>query len=181
MTDCIDASRPRESMTARTMRRLQAKLSELVGLPPAEFAPTKKLETLISRQERRRVWTELAAVGYPLPALGLSAPVFWIASIFVLGPLLVLVFLVKTWAVVLSLPELALLVHKITRRLAIHPPMNLTVYEAALGLTPFRREDYDAGLWPAEDVAEKVRFVISISTGRAFDSIRAEDRIVDLC
>jgi hypothetical protein len=170
---------PLESMTTRTLRRLQAKLGESVGLPPAEFGPTKKIETMIPPKERRRVWTELAEAGYPLPSSGLSV-LFLIASFVALIPLSVLAFVSKAWAFFFFLPELSLLVRKIARWLAAHLPKGLTVYEAALGLTPFRREDYELGLWPPEEIGDKVRLVISNSVGVPFDSIRGETRLADL-
>ena len=181
MNDQPDIAFRPESMTRRTLCRLQAKLSETIALSPADIAPTKQLETLILPKERSRVWRELADAGLRLPSLKLSPPVFWTLTVFVLTPLLLLAFVLKTWAIFFSLPELSLLLHKLTRRFAIHPPKHLTVYEAALSLTPFRHEDYKAGLWPAEDIADKVRLVIAVSTGAPFDSLCGKTRIAELC
>ena len=60
----------------------------------------------------------------------------------------------------------------LTRPLAVKPPIACeTVHEAVLRLTPFRREDYQAGLRPREELAAKVRLIISEATGVPFAEI----------
>jgi hypothetical protein len=71
-----------------------------------------------------------------------------------------------------------------TRRFAIHPPLSLlsqTVRELALSITHFTRQDYDAGLWPSQDIHDKVRAIIAESTGVPLSSVKADTKWTDLC
>ena len=65
--------------------------------------------------------------------------------------------------------------------MAIYPPIGCqTLQEAALQLTPFRKEDYQAGLWPHEDIAGKVRLVICEAIGMPFEAVKEESRLSEL-
>jgi hypothetical protein len=169
-----------DSMIDRTLYGLRARLSEVLAVPAAAITPDQHLDALVPREERRRVWQEMAEAGYELPPLELSGLVFWLTAVFVVFPLLLVGVILKTWAVVFSLPELGLLARRITRPLAIDTPTGLTVYEVAVALTPFARVDYKAGLWPAKAIADKVRLIIAAGAGVPFDEVRPDTRLADL-
>lgn len=180
MTMERDSLPAHDSMTRRTLRRLQERLGEALALSSATIETTTPLHAVVPVEKRRQVWKEMAEADCRLPSLQVSGAVFWTMTLFVLIPLSLAALIVKSGAVFLSLPELALLFRKLSRRFAVHPRKHLTLYEAAVELTPFNLEDYQAGLWPAEEVANKVRLIIADSTGTAFESIRPETRIADL-
>ena len=77
---------------------------------------------------------------------------------------------------------LGLLARKVTRPLTIHPPIGCeTMQEAALHLTPFRHEDYKAGLWPREDIAARVRWILARELHIPFEAITEKTSLADLC
>jgi len=112
--------------------------------------------------------------------LTLSGRKFLAVAVLVVAPLALLGYFLGWWHL-LSLPELGLLARKIVGPMAICPPIGCeTLQEAALQLTPFRQEDYQAGLWPHEDIVGKVRLIISKNIGMPFEAIREEGRFSDL-
>src|SRR5262249_27100351 len=136
--------------------------------------------SLIPLSKRRHIWHQLRQAGYDLPGLALSDGLL-AALLIVLGPLAFLGILLKGWLMLLSLPELGMLVYKLTRPFAIHARIGCeTVHEAVLQLTPFERTDYLAGLWSSEDIAAKVRLEIAEALNVPFASITNETRLCDL-
>jgi len=99
----------------------------------------------------------------------------------VLVPVIMLACILRNWSILLSLAELSVLARRVTRPWAVQPPVACeTVREATLHLTPFTREDYQAGLWPREEVAAKVRWIVSRAVGVPFESVTDETQFLDL-
>jgi hypothetical protein len=157
---------------------LRARLLEVLPARPEEVSPTQRHDQLIPRLDRRRVWQELREAGFALPPLRLPSQVFLAAAFVVLAPVAILVLLLN-WSFVFALVELSIWARRVTRPLAIELPLQ-TVQEAVLYLTPIRRADYHAGLWPPEAIALKVRALIAEAAGRPLESVQAETRISDL-
>src|SRR5262249_42521581 len=152
-----------KSKTTQTLHQLQEKLLEILPTLPEEITPSARFGMLIPPADRRRTWQQLQDAGFDLPQLTLSTRLFLTAAFIVLTPVALLAYFVS-WSFLFSVAELGLIAHKVTRPLAIHPPIGCeTMQEAALHLTPFRKEDYEAGLWSHEEIAAKVRWVVSCS------------------
>jgi hypothetical protein len=174
-------NRINDSKTQRTFRQLQEKLLEILPARPEEITPAARFDTLIPPEDRRHTWHQLHEAGFDLPPLMLSSRVFLAAAFIVLAPVALLAHFFS-WSFVFSVAELGLLAHKVTRPLAIHPPIGCeTMQEAALQLTPFRQEDYKAGLWPREDIAAKVQLIVARELGIQFEAITAETSLANLC
>lgn len=171
-----------ESKVDQAYRKLQYLLAEMLGISPADVSRSGRFAALIPREERRRVWRELQEAGLPLPDLELSGPAFLFAAAMLLLPVGLLALLFRTWSVFLGLGNAYRLARKATRPWAIHPAHGCeTIQEAVLYITPFKPEDYRAGLWPPEDIAAKVRQVIASTLGIPFDRITNEIRFIDIC
>jgi hypothetical protein len=159
---------------------LQAELATTLGLSVDEVAFTEPFAALVPPSERRRVWQELRQAGFALPELCLSQLLFWAAAVLVLIPAGLLVGFLS-WAYAMSTIKFAYVVHKLTLPGAIYPPIGCeTLQEAALHLTPFKMEDYRAGLWPDEAIAAKVRWILSCNLDVPFGSITDKTRLEDL-
>jgi hypothetical protein len=171
----------RKSKLAEGLRELRLKLADILGTSPEEITPSQFLVALIPSQVRRRVWRQLQEEGVGLPDLRLSQPVVVAAAIAVLIPLTVLAAVRKSWLVYLGLFELGWLARKLTRPWAIYPPNGCeTVLEAVLHVTPFRGDDYRAGLWSRDDIATKVRWIFSKQLGIPFAAIKDDTPIADI-
>jgi hypothetical protein len=180
-----------------TFQEFQRKLRELLPLSQKEFRMSDRIEDIITPQERRRIWQELRVAGYDLPELNLPLSqipqgtgiycLLVFGAVLVLGlPLLFLVLIAKLLPFAFLKRIQALLIDWIfpgnpDNPLAIHAPVGCeTVEEAVLQLTPFRVEDYKAGLWPRETLAAKVRQIVATSSGVSFQAIQSETRWGDL-
>jgi hypothetical protein len=147
----------------------------------AEIRPSDRFDILIPPDERRLVWSRLRTEELDLPALRLSGKALLLIVFLVLAPVLALYVAVRSWTALFSLAELSFLARRITRPWAIHPPHGCeTVREAALQLAPFSRQDYQNGLWPRKDIADKVRLIVARAAGVPFESITEETRFSDL-
>lgn len=162
------------SMTDRTLARLRHTLAELTLTPERDVEPNTRLDVLIPRSERRRIWSELIASGFDVPELRRSDDIVWVA----VGTVLALVDgSVSAWYIWTSV-QLTLLLRRWTRFLAVNPaPGYETLREAAVSLTPFTIDDFRAGHWPREAIADKVRLVFARESGVPFDSIHDDTSI----
>lgn len=171
-----------DSKINQTFPHLRESLIYLVPATPDQITPPRPFAVLIPPQDRRRVWQDLRAAGYDLPELHLPASVGLLVAILVLLPVALAAFALKNWTVLLSLGELGLLARRITRPWATQPPIGCeTVQEAVILLTPFTRADYQAGLWPQEEIAAKVRRIVAQATGVPFAEITDQTRLDDIC
>jgi hypothetical protein len=160
---------------------VRRQLADVLGVPADEIPPCRGFTGLIPSRERRRVWRELQEAGVDLPELRLSSRVLVAIALVVLFPVALLGVLFS-WSIVLCLAELHLLAYKVTRPWAIHPPMGCeTPHEAAVHVTPFRMEDYRAGLWSHEEIGAKVRLVICRCLDIPYASIHEGTRLADIC
>jgi hypothetical protein len=168
-----------EPKTHHTLREFRRALQQVVPSIGAEISLSARLDSLVPSSERRRAWQELQAAGWELPELQRRTGVFAISALLVFAPVVLLALSLRTWSVVLSLIELSWVAHRLTRPLAVHPPIGCeTVRELVLGWTPFRHEDYRAGLWPQEEIAAKVRLIISRAAGVPFADIKNDTKLL---
>jgi hypothetical protein len=169
-----------DSMTNRTFRKLCGGLARILPEAPSEMSLADRIDQLIPYRERRRVWCDLREAGFGLPGLCLSGPLRLAVTLLVLAPVASLTYLFG-WIGALHVLEFGKLAYWITRPWAVHPPIGCeTVQEAVLHLTPFRQEDYAAGLWPREDIAAKVRWMFCQAAGRSFETVTEKTVIADL-
>ena len=107
--------------------------------------------------------------------------VFWTAAALVVTPLGLLVLALRTWFAMLSIVELSFLAYKLTRPLAIHPPLSCrTVGQAALCLRKIRTPDGRVVGWTREEIAERVRMLIADSLGLPIQELSENARFIDL-
>ena len=162
--------------------RFQRELLELVPVAPERVRPDARFEEIIPRNVRRKVWHQLGRRGFQLPALGLSTRLRWISFFLVLARSAALAWLFQHAVFALAALPFALVTRWLIRPLAVYPPPAYqTVWDAIIRVTPFRRVDYEAGLWRREDIATKVRAIIADLIGLSLDKVREDSRIVDLC
>jgi Zn-dependent protease with chaperone function len=180
MTDSGAAKRPR-TKPEMVFREFERELRSFLFLPEQNLCMFDRIEAIIPAEERRRVWRELQLAGFDLPELTLSPRVFAIAAALVLAPVLLLVLSLRKWSMLLSLVELSVLAHRLTRPLAIYPPYGCqTVQQLVLHLSRFMPEDYKAGLWTHEEIAAKVRQIFAERAGVAVQNIKDDTPLVEL-
>jgi hypothetical protein len=168
------------SKTRETADEIRFALSEILDIPEEEILPSSRFDAIIERPIRRQVWEVLRAWNLPLPPLGLTSGAFLGVAFVVLAPLALLAFLVH-WSVLLSLAEISMLARWVTRPWAVHPPDDCqTIREAAISITPFRLDDYRAGLWPREEIAAKVRMLVARTACVPLSSVKDDSRLMDL-
>lgn len=169
-----------ETSTQRTFREFKHALQQ-VAPADHEVSLDDRLDVIIPSRQRRRVWQQLRADGWELPELRLPAWVVLLSALVVSLIVALLVLSSRIWSALATLVDLSWGAKKLTRPWAVHPPIACeTVREAVLRLTPFRREDYLAGLWPREDMAAKVRLIIAEVAEVPFAEIRGDTRLFDL-
>ncbi len=150
-------------------------------MTPDQIQLTDRFDEIIPLDLCREIRERVAEQGTNLQALYMTGSVRSAATLAVLGPRTLLAVLLKDGTVLLSLVERRFLTRCLSGRWPIFLPVVCrTVQEAVLHLTPFQREDYDAGRWPSEDIAAKVRWVIAQSTGVSFATVTSEKRIDQL-
>ena len=173
---------PTGCITSLVFYRLRRELLEMVPVARERIRPSARIEDVIPRHLRRRVWQQLLKRGYKLPPLGLSGGAVLLSFLATVARSAAFAWLFNNAIFALvALPFIAL-TWWITRPLAIHPPTGCqTVREAVLLATPFRKVDYDAGLWPRADISAKVRAIFAHQLGLPFDEVREDSRILDLC
>jgi len=162
------------------LRQFQETLKEVAGRQE-QLSLSDDLETILPVEERRSIWREMQSAGFELPELQLPAGVFWIAAVMILAPLVLLALALRTWFVFLSLGELGFLGYKLTRPLAIHPPdWCRTVGQAVLCRRNICRSDGRPVPWTREEVAERVRMIISECSGVRIEKITDDTPLIDL-
>jgi hypothetical protein len=161
--------------------RLRRDLVELLPIARPRIRPETRFVDIIPRRDRRRVWRELQSRGYRLPALQLPGYlILWgTLSVVIRSAAVAWLFKNPLFAAV-GLP-FAILTWFLARPLAVRPSLGCeTIREAVLHVTPFRRVDYEAGLWPRADISAKVRLIIACAAGVPFDRVREDTRFTDL-
>jgi hypothetical protein len=155
----------RRTRFGEVYQSLREQLEEIVPDRTQEITPTQRFDQLIPLAERRRVWQQLQQVGFVLPPLRLPSRVVLASTCIVLAPVALLVLLIN-WSFAFTAVELYIWARRITRPMAVEVPAGCqTVQEAVLQLTPFRRQDYMAGLWPREAIALRVRMLFARAAG----------------
>ncbi len=177
----FDACTPPKTKPEMVFREFEQELRSLLFLPEQNLRMSDRIEAIIPAEERRRVWRDLQLAGFDLPELALSPHVFAIAAVLVLAPVLLLVLSLRKLSLLLSLVELSLLAHRLTRPLAIYPPYGCqTVQQLVLHLSRFLPEDYRAGLWTHEEIAAKVRQIFAEAAGVPVQNIADDTPLVEL-
>ncbi len=150
-------------------------------LPQRIFQDPTNWKPFFQSAIARPLGAELQAAGFELPELVISPEVFWIATAMVLTPLGFLVLALRTWFAILSIVELTFLAYKLTRPLAVHPPLSCrTVGQAALCLRKIRTADGRIVGWTREEVSERVRMIIADSAGLPIEKVTEGARLIDL-
>jgi hypothetical protein len=140
---------------------------------------TARIESIIPKPERRRVWQELKHRGWRLPDLELPGPMrlpFLFAFLTA-----ILSILTHVWTLLITLVEGTYWYWKLTRPLAVHAPRGYeTVEQLALQTTKFGIDDYRRGLWPREVLAAKIRSILAVQVGVPFDEIKNDTKLDEL-
>ena len=173
--------RPQDSIIRLMTDRFRRELVQLAPVAPDQVRSDTRFDASIPRRMRRRVWRELARRGFALPPLVLSPSVAGFILFSALARSAMLAWLLNNVVFMWAILPFALLSYFLTRPFAVHPqPGCETVREAVFYVTPFRRADYEAGLWPREDLAIKVRSIIADALGLPLVNVREESRLVEL-
>src|SRR5262249_24860227 len=155
-----------KTKVGQAFQDLRWQLGQILNMSPEDISPSCLFVTLIPPHERRRMWEELRKSGAVLPELRLANPLYLLIALAILLPVTVWAILSKNGFAFLCLLELFWLAGKWSRAWAIFPPIGCeTVQEAVLANTPFHRKDYHAGLWPAEHIAAKIRWIFAQRLG----------------
>ncbi|MBI1914631.1 MAG: hypothetical protein HYS12_07820 [Planctomycetes bacterium] len=175
--------------TLRTFYRLRRELIEVLGVDRRDVRPSTRLEALVPRRRRRVVWQHLRRRGLELPDLGLSPRADGIALTGTLVGAALLVGWTAAGAVLLgacvqgllalvAMHRLGFAVWLVSRPFADHICCGpVTVRDAVLYLTPYKgNKDYP---WSHEEIATKVRLIISVSLGIRLEEVRPELRFVE--
>jgi len=171
-----------KSKIGQVSNELRLKLGQLLDRSLEDISPTHLFVTLIPPQDRRKVWEELRESGVVLPDLRLANPVIFVVALIVLLPVTVLAILTKNRFLFLCLFEFFWIARRLTRAWAIVPPIGCeTVQEAILCIASFHQIDFQAGLWPREDISAKVRWILAERLGIPFSEITDETKIADIC
>jgi hypothetical protein len=180
MVDSSSSSGPK-TKPEMVFQEFEYELRNLLLLPEQNLLMSDRIESIIPAAERRRVWRDLQLAGFDLPELTLSPRVFAMAAALVLAPVLLLVLSLRKLSLLLSLFELSLLAHRLTRPLAIYPPYGCeTVQQVVLHLSRFMPEDFKAGLWTREEIAAKVRQIFAEDAGVPVDYIKDDTPLMEL-
>ena len=188
-----DSPSSRPTKPEMTFRLLERKLHELLPSRAQDIHLSDRFETIIPTEDRRRVWRELKLAGLILPDLTvprseLQRSELWgcllCPIVLILGfPFLFAALVTKALGftfvdrILSTVFNRIFLLTRVNEELAIYSPAGCeTVQEAVLDLTPFRFEDYKAGLWPPEEIGAKVRHIISEHSGVSFDEIKNDSR-----
>src|SRR5262249_55048679 len=135
------------------------------------------LEELIPANRRRMVWKQLRHRGLALPPLRLPKGVSGLA---VASVVLCAAVLFVAMKVMLALPAILRLGFEtwlVIRPFAVHIRSGpVTVRDAVLYLAPFNENrDYP---WSGEEIATKVRLIISVGLGVSVTEVKPETRFV---
>ncbi len=176
--------------TARTFYRLRYELIEVLGVNRREVRPSTRLEDLVPRNQRRAVWQHLRGRGLELPELSLSPRASGIAMTGTLagGALLggwtaagaaLLGACLQILLAVFAMLRLGFAIWLVSRPFAVHLACGpVTVRDAVLYLTPYKgNQDYP---WSREEIATKVRLIISVSLGLRLEEVKPESRFEEL-
>ena len=180
-SETVDTPREMETRTQMTFRQFQRAWNQIAPLPYREISLDDRMDAIVLWNQRRHVWNELRNAGWDLPELQRPKWMVLLLTLTVSSIAGMLAWSVHLWSALVAMVDLSWTAHKFTRPLAVFPPIACeTVREAVLRSTPFRHEDCQAGLWPREDIAAKVRLILSESTGVPFAEIREDTRLTDL-
>jgi hypothetical protein len=175
------ARTPPKTKPEMAFREFERQLRRLLLVPQQDLRMSDRTEAIIPPEERRRVWRELQRAGFDLPRLNLSCDIFIIMAFVILEPVLVIGLLLGWRTMVLSFIGLSLLAHRLTRPLAIHPPIGCeTVQELVMHMTRVVLEEYKAGLWTHGEIAAKVRQFFAEEAGVPVRDIKEDTRLLDL-
>jgi len=180
MTESSSFARPK-TKPEMVLQELEGELRNLLPLSGRNLRMSDRIEAISPAEERRRIWRDLQLAGFDLRELTLSPRVFTIAAVLALAPVLLLVLSLRKLSLLLSLFELSLLAHRLTRPLAIYPPYGCrTIEELVLHLSRFMPEDYKAGLWTDEEIGAKVRQIFAEIARVPVENIKDDTLLVEL-
>lgn len=172
---------PAGCVTSLVFYRFRRELLEMVPVARERLRPSARIEDVIPRPVRRRVWQQLRKRGYKLPPLEFSGSAILLSFLAIVARSAAFAWIFNNAVFALAALPFVALTWWTTRPLAIHPPTGCqTLREAVLLATPFRKVDYDAGMWPRADISAKVRAIIALQLAIPFDQVREESRWVDL-
>jgi hypothetical protein len=165
----------------RTFCVLRAGLCESLGVDRRDVRPATPLDELLPVDRRREAWKQLRRRGLQLPALELSGRDlhrnFWM----VLRATVSLAVHLQRWSAMLLAIPLAMVVHRVTRRRAVHFPLDLqTVGELVIYATRFGEHKESGYRWTRNEIALKVRMTVAESVGLPLEAVQPETRLMDL-
>jgi hypothetical protein len=172
---------PTGCLTQRVFYRFRRDLLELAMVSRDKIRPDARLDELIPATLRRNVWRELASRGYRLPGLELPFTVIGFNLVSAAARSALLAWLFNWPVVALMFFPFVFTSWLVSRPFAVRVPRCCeTVREAVLQATPFRRVDYDAGLWPRSELSAKIRLLLAEIAGVPFDDVREDTSLVEL-
>lgn len=171
------------AMCATTLKFLEVRQT-LVGMLPSSHVrirPDSQLDEIVPREARKQVWHAMRARWPELPRLVVPDRVAR-SSVYQLYAKAVLTIVMTHNILMLwTLIPFAWLIWLMTRPFAIEFPASCeTMREAVLRVTHFTQTDFEAGLWPEEELSAKVRMIVADAVGRPFREVTEDSRLIDL-
>jgi acyl carrier protein len=169
--------------TSRTFYRLRRELMGCLPLTRHDVRPARTWVAMVLPGQRRRVWQQLHAAGWTLPPLHLSWSARIASALLVFGLGIGAALWLHAPLLLTSLLPLGLGAWLATRPLAICVPgpigtLRTTVLYLAPAAHPSRTECGTIGL-SNEEIAAKVRLLISHHLGLPLKDIRDDARFVE--
>jgi acyl carrier protein len=170
--------------TSRAFYDLRRCLCRLTGLPRRAISPKTRLEELISRSRRRRVWSELRRAGFSLPSLTVPEDVsVWgvILMLIIGGGFWVLMVLTQNPWVLLVPVLIGVLGWLAARPLAREVPFVCpTVGDLVISGSPLGGGTGDApGCLPRSEISRRVRMMVAEQLVLPPEEVREESRFVE--
>src|SRR5262249_1567373 len=127
----LEENRSGHCITSLVFYRFRQELLELIPIPREAVRPAARLEDIIPKTMRRRVWRQLQNRGFRLPQLEVSHAVIGFSVFSVIVRSAAVVWLNNNPVFGLVILPFALVTWIFTRPLAVHPPAGCqTVREA---------------------------------------------------
>lgn len=181
-------------VTARTFFALRSKLLDLVPLQRREIRPSSSLESLIPKEERRRVWKSLRKSGMDLPRLDIGrtarilifmaasvATICWLSHFYEQqgNRLWTSGFWLSGALVFMGVALMATSLHRPWA--ARIPAPYLTVRDVATQLACLDVSGRSSGLLSRDEVAHNVRMIIACQLGiplEGFDDVKEIETLI---
>jgi hypothetical protein len=162
----------------RVFGQLRAALAEATDIPSRAIRPWTRLEWVLPLERRRELWRAMRQSGLRLPALELPPRAGWVGCLAFLIPKGAAILLLDWCVGGLAAGAAAVLFVFLSRPWATEFPVCLqTIGDLTLYITDCAEHRGSGYKWTRNEIAFKVRLVLSEALNVRMDEIRLESRI----